>query len=243
MDIEHTQKTWFIAGAGGGIGNAPLNAVLDSDPTADIIATHRAPISSTDSRAHWLQLDLSQPAQDWQLEARLPHVAKIDVFVNCCGLLSDEATRPEKRISDLAMPAMLTSYQVNAAGPVALFSGLSSLIAAAPKPVAAFLSAQVGSIEDNRTGGWYSYRMAKAALNMGVKCLAIETARWKNPPLVIAVHPGTTQTPLSRPFTRRRSPPPRPSEDTAARLLHLLLSANPDLHGRLITTDGTLIPW
>ena len=128
-------------------------------------------------------------------------------------------------------------------GPLAFFRNCLDLIKAAEQPVVAFLSAQVGSIEDNNSGGWYSYRMSKAALNMAVKSLAIECARFKNHPIVVAIHPGTTRTKLSEPFLKHRKAPVRDAIDSAASILDLVRGLTPEDSGSFLNTRGEIIPW
>jgi NAD(P)-dependent dehydrogenase (short-subunit alcohol dehydrogenase family) len=105
------------------------------------------------------------------------------------------------------------------------------------------LSAQVGSIGDNRLGGWYGYRMAKAALNMGIKTAAIEFERVRKAPVVCAVHPGTTATALSGPFIKRRRAAVTSVLETGERLAELALSLGPQDNGRFIKWDRSEIEW
>ena len=108
----------------------------------------------------------------------------------------------------------------------------------------AALSARVGSIEDNRLGGWYSYRASKAALNQILRTLAIETARTRPDAIVVGLHPGTVASDLSAPF---RSPAARPApfspEDAARHLLGVLDRLSPAQTGRLYAWDGQPIPF
>ena len=246
MDTIADDKSliWFISGAGGGIGSALINTILHHRACDYIVATHHKPVCSIHPRVHWLEMDCQKAPPDWRIGAQLPRaIDHLDYFVNCSGILSDDGRPPEKRHQALERARMSNSYQINAAAPILLFGEISHLLARATRPVAAFLSAQVGSIGDNQTGGWYSYRMAKAALNMGVKCLAIEASRWRTPAIVMAVHPGTTLSNLSKPFTRRRRPRPRPAMVTAARIYHLLANADAGSNGRFVTADGDALEW
>ena len=112
-----------------------------------------------------------------------------------------------------------------------------------PDPFREAYAFQVGSIEDNQLGGWYSYRMSKAALNMGIKTAAIEIARWRNSPVLIAVHPGTTHSGLSKPFVQRRKAPVQTADAAALRLLALEQSLRPEQHGSFVTLDAKSLPW
>ena len=92
-------------------------------------------------------------------------------------------------------------------------------------------------------GGWYSYRMSKAALNMGIKTAAIEMARWKNDPVLVAVHPGTTHSPLSKPFVVRRKAPVQSAATAGARLHQLIEQLTPEDSGSFLTLDRKILPW
>jgi len=240
----NNSKTWLIVGAGGGIGRALLDIVINDPTTHRVFATHRQPVSSTLPILDWLLLDFDDTATIDHFEAALSATSiPIDYFVCCSGLLRDQQLTPEKRLADLSATAIARSCQINAGGPLATFAAAAKHLARAPAPSISFLSAQVGSIADNGTGGWYSYRMAKAALNMGVKCVSIECARWRNAPVVLAIHPGTTLTELSKPFTRRRKIPPRTSLETATLLHKTVQSTTPQQTGSFLTADGQPLPW
>jgi NAD(P)-dependent dehydrogenase (short-subunit alcohol dehydrogenase family) len=103
------------------------------------------------------------------------------------------------------------------------------------------LSAQVGSIGDNALGGWYSYRMSKAALNMGIRCAAIELGRFRRGTVVAAIHPGTTRTPLTDGFLGNREV--RGPDESARRIVELLDGLGPDDNGGFFHADGQPLPW
>jgi NAD(P)-dependent dehydrogenase (short-subunit alcohol dehydrogenase family) len=105
----------------------------------------------------------------------------------------------------------------------------------------ATLSAKVGSIEDNRLGGWYSYRASKAALNMLIKTAAIEFARTKPNVALIALHPGTVNSRLSQPFKGQQIG--RPPLEAAQDMLNVLLSADKEDSGTFISYSGERLPW
>ena len=108
---------------------------------------------------------------------------------------------------------------------------------------AIFLSAQVGSIGDNRLGGWYGYRMSKAALNMGVRCLAIECGRWRSAPAVVAVHPGTTLSGLSQNFIQARMASVQTAAECAMQLKGLTESLTAEQNGQFLRLNGESVPW
>jgi len=108
----------------------------------------------------------------------------------------------------------------------------------------AALSARVGSIEDNRLGGWYAYRMSKAALNMAIRTLAVEWARHRPPIRALALHPGTVDTDLSAPFQGpSQAGQPFPPDLAARQLLDVIEGAGPEATGRFFAWDGAEIAW
>ncbi|MGY3872263.1 SDR family NAD(P)-dependent oxidoreductase [Aeromonas dhakensis] len=207
------EESVVVIGAGGGLGSALVAHWLAAD-TAPVIAVSRQPQPAgfNSSRLHWLRCDYS----DEQLAEAVVRIGELAPrprwLVICNGLLQQGSIWPEKRLEALNLEAMTQLYQTNALLPLRWISQLLPLLGSSPCTLAV-LSARVGSIGDNRTGGWYGYRAAKAALNMLLKCAAIELARRAPGVKLLAFHPGTVDTPLSRPFHgnlaagRQHSPP------------------------------------
>lgn len=190
----------LIIGAGGGIGQALVAHWLATGANPVIaISRKAAPAELTHPHLHWLNCDYSDP-QLTDCVARISHLtSELRHIVICNGLLHQGQITPEKRLEALDMAAMTHLYQINALLPLRWITQLLPLLGKNPCNIAVF-SARVGSIGDNRAGGWYGYRAAKAALNMLLKCAAIELARRAPGVKLLAFHPGTTDTPLSRPF-------------------------------------------
>lgn len=240
----------MIVGADGGIGGALLNALLMQRSAAttasaggQIIATARHAASSIVQRLHWLQLDYEDSSGERLAATTDGLVDQIDTLVITTGLLHAPGLAPEKNIGSLTTAKMQRLFAVNAAGPLQTLARFTPLLKRSQQPRVIILSAQVGSIADNQLGGWYSYRMAKAALNMGIKTAAIEIARWRNSPVVVAVHPGTTHSKLSKPFVQRRKAPVQNAETAAQRLLALENSLVPTQHGNFLTLEAQQLPW
>jgi NAD(P)-dependent dehydrogenase (short-subunit alcohol dehydrogenase family) len=126
---------------------------------------------------------------------------------------------PEKKLEDLQLDQLMELMKINAIGPALTIQHFSKLLDQ-KNSVMATLSAKVGSIEDNRLGGWYSYRASKAALNMLIKTAAIEFGRTKPNSALIALHPGTVNSRLSQPF--RGEQIGRPALDAASDMLRLI---------------------
>ncbi len=236
----------MLIGAQGGIGQAMLHKLAADPDIRHIEATHRIPVAVNGAcdKVSWRTLDLESDVSIEQNVRRwVTTLERVDCLICTAGVLHDSELMPEKRLSQVQTAHLHRVFQINAAGPLALLAGLEPLLKRARKPRILFLSAQVGSIEDNELGGWYGYRMSKAALNMGLKTAAIEASRWRNDAVVMAVHPGTTRTRLSAPFIRNRKQRVRPPQETAEQLYALLKSAGPQHHGGFFTAAGARLPW
>ncbi|PJE78745.1 C-factor [invertebrate metagenome] len=165
-------------------------------------------------------------------------------IINATGLLHDGDIWPEKRLDDLSRRALIQYFEVNSVIPALLLQYFSPLLDRHDSSVFALLSAKVGSISDNRLGGWYGYRMSKAALNMLVKTASIELKRTQKQQTVVAIHPGTTESVLSEPFSKRIKPEKLYSpEQTANRLIKVMDNVSPDQTGLFLNWDSSVIPW
>jgi NAD(P)-dependent dehydrogenase (short-subunit alcohol dehydrogenase family) len=171
---------------------------------------------------------------------------RLHLIVNCAGVLHGGPAQlaPEKRLADVRPEALAASFAVNAFGPLLVAKHFERLLAHRDRAVFASISARVGSIGDNRLGGWYAYRGAKAAQNMFTRTLAIEWARSRRNLVCVALHPGTTDTDLSRPFQANVAPdrlfgPGR----TVRQLLAVIDRLTPADTGRFYAWDGSEIPW
>ena len=230
----------MILGAGGGIGRALLEEYSSSPDVSCIYATHHRDVSSVTPLIRWLRADMSDPASIMALVEQVDR--PIHRWISCTGILASDHGQPEKTLRQLSSSKLQFDYQVNALGPLTAFSALANQLRSGDVR-AVFLSAQVGSIEDNRLGGWYGYRMSKAALNMGVRCLAIECARWRQAPVVVAVHPGTTETNLSSAFTKTRKAPVQSAAACARQLKVLVESLVSGQSGQFLKLNGQTLPW
>ncbi len=170
----------------------------------------------------------------------LRSAAPLHLVIDATGALQIDGHGPEKRLDQLAAETLLRAHHVNAVGPALLIKHFAPLLARDERAVWAKLSARVGSIEDNRKGGWYGYRASKAALNMLLQTAAIELARTRPQAVIAALQPGTVQSGLSRPFVGDAGDDP----DVAARDLLAVLDRQP-ASGRACFVDraGESIPW
>ncbi len=238
------KKTALLIGGAGGIGAQVLDQLVSDPGIYQVFATHHAAVCSLHPKLEWLVLDLTDESSIAACAERLiERVATLELVIGASGLLQGGGVAPEKSMAQVRSQGLLTAYAINAAGPISLVSRCGKALRRAQAPKVCFLSAQVGSIQDNRLGGWYGYRMAKAALNMGVKNLAIEMQRWRNQACVTAIHPGTTLTELSKPFVRGRQPPPQSVQAAAQQLLALVNGLDAESSGRFLHANGTELPW
>jgi NAD(P)-dependent dehydrogenase (short-subunit alcohol dehydrogenase family) len=163
------------------------------------------------------ELDITNEASIANCAVLACSESPLDIVVVATGILwSGDALRPEKSLRDLDAEKLSEVFAINAAGPALVAKHFLPRLRKESKTVFAALSARVGSIGDNRLGGWYSYRASKAALNMLLKTLAIEHARTMPQSMVVGLHPGTVDTGLSRPYSKGTSPEKLFSPETAA---------------------------
>ena len=243
----------LVIGGSGGIGaelirQYQLWSAATGQPT-QIYATYHNHEPRAESGVNWLHLDLRSTesialvGEQLQQLQQTQQIQALDHWICCSGYLHGEFGEPEKAMKSLHGEKLLGDFAVNSIGPLLMLQSSLGLLKKSPLAKAAFLSAQVGSIEDNRSGGWYGYRMSKAALNMGIRCAAIECARWRQPPIIVALHPGTTLSGLSQPFTARRSPAPQSAHACAQDLLALINRLTLEHNGQFLRLNGEVIPW
>jgi NAD(P)-dependent dehydrogenase (short-subunit alcohol dehydrogenase family) len=168
--------------------------------------------------------------------------APLRLLVVATGFLHGEVGQPERSLMQLDPGYLAHSFQVNAIGPALVMKHFLPLLPRQGGCVAAFLSAKVGSIGDNGLGGWYGYRAAKAALNQLVKTASIEQARRNREAAIVALHPGTVDTPLSQPFSKSGLNV-RPAEVAAREIVQVLRGLGPQDNGRFVDYQGQTLPW
>jgi NAD(P)-dependent dehydrogenase (short-subunit alcohol dehydrogenase family) len=245
----------LVQGASRGIGLEFARQLLAAPQVHHVFAACRSPQTATaltslaarEPRLRVVALDVldedSIRAASVAVAATAP---RLHLVVNCAGLLHDAASgiAPEKRLTDVRQQALATSFAVNAFGPLLVAKHFEGLLAHKERAVFASVSARVGSIGDNRLGGWYAYRGAKAAQNMFTKTLSIEWARSRRNVICVALHPGTTDTDLSRPFQANVAPEKLfSSERTVRQLLAVIDALRPEDTGRFLGWNGAEIPW
>ena len=189
----------------------------------------------------------TEPSLDLLDEASIARAAAeigsgLRLVVDATGFLHDERFQPEKGFRQLDPAHLAHSFAINATGPALLMKHFLPLLARDGRAVFATLSARVGSIADNRLGGWTSYRAAKAALNQIMRTAAIELARSRPHAICVALHPGTVETSLSNPFAKAGLEVQPPAQ-SAARLLDVLSALTPAQTGQFFDHHGRPIPF
>ncbi len=244
-----------VNGASRGIGLAFARTLLGDVSVERVFATARrgasdeslAELASAgDGRLLNLDMDVTVEASVAAAAAAVAAESdRIDLIINCAGVLHDGASvQPEKRLADVTPASLERSFAVNAIGPLLIAKHFHGLLPRDDRAVFASLSARVGSIGDNRLGGWYGYRASKAAQNMITRNLSIELRRRARGVICVALHPGTVDTGLSRPFQGNVSEDALFSPDRAARqLLSVIDGLGAEANGGFFAWDAQPIPW
>ena len=246
--------TALVQGASRGIGLEFARLLLADPVVGCVYASCRAPDRATElqcliqaggERIQALTMDVTDEASIAEVAQGLAENDRtLDLIINCAGVLHDGDMQPERRLADIDPAHMLRSYQVNAVGPLLVAKHFHPLLQDRGKSVFASLSARVGSIGDNRLGGWYAYRAAKAAQNMITRNLSIEFRRRRPGAICIALHPGTVDTDLSQPFQRNLPQGQLFTREHAVRqLLAVIDSVTSADSGGFFAFDGQPIVW
>ena len=223
----------IIIGAAGGIGAALFEALKDEGHYSHVIGL---------SRSHG-DFDLTDEASIAAAAQALANIPAPTLIIVATGLLSEGTNGPEKTFKDINAAWMMRNFAINTIGPALIAKHFLPLLPRDQLSVFAVLSARVGSISDNRLGGWYSYRAAKAALNMTVKNAAIELSRTHKRSICVALHPGTVDTALSKPFQGNVTPGRLFDPERAAlQLLDVIETFKPSDSGKCFAWDGDEIP-
>jgi NAD(P)-dependent dehydrogenase (short-subunit alcohol dehydrogenase family) len=236
MPLRDWSGSALVVGLGG-IGRALAEALPLHAP---LLRVHTAGPRRGD---HRLDLSCDDSLETFVAEQG-PGLRPLRLVLCTAGLLHGPDLQPEKRLAQVSRPALERSFAVNAFGPLLLARALEPLLPRDQPILFASLSARVGSIGDNRLGGWYAYRAAKAAQNQLLRTLALEWRRRLPLATVTLLHPGTTATDLSDPFSgavpqdRLFSP-----QRAAAQLLNVLAVQTPERSGAFLAWDGQPIPW
>ncbi|GAB4124432.1 MAG: SDR family NAD(P)-dependent oxidoreductase [Wenzhouxiangellaceae bacterium] len=242
----------LVTAASGGIGLALAQQLAERYPLRRLYLTTRdidqhaalRALAAQHANCELLQVDLLSEADLARLAAAISaQDEQLGLVINAAGLLHRGERGPERRLQDLELDWMQQLFAVNALAPALLLKHLQPLLPRDQPFIIAMLSARVGSIADNRLGGWYSYRASKAALNQILRTAAIELRRHNRASIVIGLHPGTVATSLSAPFqgnvpTDKLFTP----HYSASRLLKVLGQRKPADSGSVFDWAGELVP-
>ncbi|MGF1542292.1 MAG: SDR family NAD(P)-dependent oxidoreductase [Pleurocapsa sp.] len=264
------QVNVLIVGASQGIGLGFVRALLPQENIQQIFATYRQSQTASEllelsqqygHRLKCLQVDVTVESQIVQaIELLKQEVTELHLVIYCVGVLHgaykprgrlagtdpyEGKLSPEKSLKQIEPENLIYSFQVNSIGAVLLAKHLMPLFKkTTQRSIFACISAKVGSIGDNRLGGWYGYRASKAALNMLLKTTAIEYSRRCPKTIVVALHPGTTDTKLSQPF-QKNVPEDKlfPVEHTVKLLSQVIANLELKDSGEFFAWDGSKLPW
>jgi len=239
----------LVQGASRGLGLEFVRQLLQRGD--EVIATARAPEGSeglaelASPSLRTLRLDVTKEAD---IEAAAEDVrardGRLDLVLNVSGILHGEGLRPERRLEELKSENLQKAFAINAIGPVLMGKHFRDLLCHGERAVFASLSARIGSIADNGLGGWYAYRASKAAQNQFLRTMAHEFRRKSPQSIVVALHPGTVDTGLSKPFQRSVPDDKLFSVDRAAgQLLDIIDSLHPKETGSFLAWDRQPIPF
>jgi NAD(P)-dependent dehydrogenase (short-subunit alcohol dehydrogenase family) len=252
---EINNVTALIVGASRGIGLGFVKALLQQTNVTKIYATYRDPSTAEEllilSQQHpeklvCLAVDITDETTiAAAIEKITLEIDTLNLALYCVGILHEGKLQPEKSLKQIVPENLLTYFQINSIGTVLLAKHLMPLFRnSREKSIFASISAKVGSIGDNRLGGWYGYRASKAALNMFIKTISIEYSRRCPKTIVVALHPGTTDTRLSKPFQKNVPVDKLFSiEYTVDRLLKVLANLELKDSGEFFSWNGDRLPW
>ena len=239
-------KNILIIGGNQGIGQAMVDQLKTNHC---VITTSRnyGELTQVDENLWQIHCDLTDELSIKQLYTQISQqFTHIDWLINCAGVLFNEDFQPEKTHKQCNLNQFETSFKINCWGHLQIINSIQPLLIKSDQPVLASISARIGSIEDNRLGGWYTYRMSKAALNMGLKTLGIEWSRTCRKAKIMLLHPGTTDTALSKPF--QKNLPSNQLQSPADVARQLIDQINLQIESKSTGTvfldfEGKSIPW
>ena len=244
----------LIVGASQGIGLGFVNKLLENSNIKKIYATYRRRDSASElialeqkftNKIELIPLDITD---ELQICAGIDQIKnqtdKLHLVINCVGLLHDNSLQPEKSLKHINKEQLLRYFEVNSIGSVLLAKHLTPLFRHQEGSIFAEKNEKIGSIGDNKLGGWYGYRASKAALNMFMVTVGIEYQRTSPKTIVVTLHPGTTDTQLSQPFQKNVPPENLFSvERSVTQLLAIIDNLEIENSGQFFSWDGSVLPW
>lgn len=234
-------KRIVIIGASGSIGSAFVNYYSNKVDVKKIYCFSRTDQTHSSEKVTNKKIDIED-------EESIKNAAieigdnKIDLVIVATGLLHTEIFGPEKSIKEIDLKTFKKIFSVNAFGPALIGKHFLPLLSKNSRSVLAFLSARVGSISENKIGGWYSYRSSKAALNQLIKNFSIEAKRIKPNAIILGLQPGTVDSNLSKPFKKNVNKENLFSPDYSVKMLaDVIEETSVEDSGELLAWDGSNI--
>jgi len=231
-------KNVAVIGSSGAIGKAFIDSYINDDDVENIFSFSRTGLSIEDKKLQSFFIDIEDETSICDAAEKIEK-SSIDEIIVASGILHNKDFGPEKSIRDLKADNLLKVIKVNTIGPTIVGKYFIPLLNKKEKSVLAFLSARVGSISDNKTGGWYAYRASKTALNQIIKSFSIELRRTNPNAIVFGLQPGTVDSELSEPFKRNvKEGNLFTPEYSVLQLKNIIDTASPSYSGKLISWDG-----
>ena len=224
----------------GGIGTQIAEDLSSLEDELDVVLCGRK-----NNFFNFWEFDIEDNNSLENLKNRIHHHPKnLRLIINATGRLHSDTLNPEKRLQHVDKDNLIESFSINSIAPILLAKTIEEFIPKDSLFNFATISARVGSIGDNKTGGWYSYRAAKAAQNQLFKSLSIEWGRRFPKAVVTLLHPGTVNTNLSKPFQKFVPANKLFSPEKASKLLiEIIRNQKPQDSGSFLAWDGSSIPW
>ncbi|MEK9657287.1 MAG: SDR family NAD(P)-dependent oxidoreductase [bacterium] len=236
-------KTVAIFGSTGTIGSSLLSLFENESSVETIHAFCRTPQSVSHPKTCLHQLDITSESDFDSVSASIPNTKSWNLILICTGILHSDTLQPEKTIRQCSAKNIRHVFDINTIAPLLIAKYFLPYLNPSDPSIFSAISARVGSISDNRLGGWYSYRASKAALNMVIKTLSIEASHFFKNTTVIGLHPGTVVSKLSKPFLSNPSLKTyMTGHESSSHLRKVLDQVSLSDSGHCFAWDGSKIP-
>ncbi len=234
------KKNVAVIGSSGAIGNAISKILKDDETVNSIYNFSRSTSSNISEKENSIYINIESEDSIKEAVQKIPQDLKFDLIFVATGILhNDDLVYPEKSIRDISADKLKKVLMVNTVGPTLIGKYFIPFLNKDNKNVFAFLSARVGSISENKLGGWYSYRASKTALNQIVKNFSIEIKRSNPNSIFTVLQPGTVKSNLSKPFEKNVQPDQLFSPDySAQRMLDVIDNLTPDDSGKFFAWNA-----